>query len=61
MKTIYNANRILYLVICDNVKCNESMFSIFQKKYDLASFYYMQHSKAIEEYDDFFYTILFTS
>ena len=60
MKTIHNATRIVCLVICDNVKCSRSMFSIFQKKYDLASIYCMQHPKANEEYDEFFYTILFT-
>ena len=41
MKIMYNATRIIYLDIFGNLKYNQSMFSIFHKKYDLASIYYM--------------------
>ena len=37
MEIIHNATGTVYLVMCDNIKCNQSMFSMFLKQHDSAN------------------------
>ena len=53
---------IVYLVMRDNWKLNQSMLSVFHKKYHSACIYFVRHSIANEKYEELslLYTILYT-
>lgn len=55
MKIIQDATWIIYLVTCDNLICNQNMFSMFHKKYDSASTYFVQHQIANGKCNELFF------
>lgn len=54
MEISHDVTGIVYLVMSDNLKCNQSMFSIFHKQHDSASTCSVQHQITNKEYNELF-------
>ena len=52
MKIIHDATGIVHLVMYDKLKCNQSMFTVFHKKYDSTSIYSVTRRITNEEYNE---------
>ena len=54
MKIIHDVTGIVYLVMCGNLKYNQSIFTMFHKNRDSAIIYSVQYPIANEEYNKLF-------